>query len=570
MTERSHAAADRLPGDAGGSGRWAWLTAPLASTGVVVAFAFAALALTPSLVPRTIAAQVVVSALSVVIGYTAGAMLARLAEALGADRDRFAALRRQFAPQRTLIAAGAVLLWLAMIASGAVGENARRADWNMAENSVAAQVLLVPLGTIAVLAAWIAAGRSVRALWHRLTRFGGQWLPQFVARLTATVASALVIVLTVNGVLVGSLERVLFRTALAQNAAVADGASAPSSPLLSGSPESAESWESLGRMGRNFVGAAPTAAEIASVTGSSETREPIRAYAGHEQGRSYEQTAARVLAELQRTDGFDREVLLVVFTAGQGWMNPNTPAAVEHFADGDSAVAAMQYSFLPSGAAFIFEQAAADEAAQALWDAVHGHWETLPEADRPRLLVAGESLGASGGLSAFTGPEDLAASTDGAVWSGTPSFSPVWQQVMATRTDGTSLVAPRFPDGSPFAASRTPEELVGLPAWSPDAPEEPVLFLQHPTDPVVWWDGRLAWREPVWLNGARSDTIGVPEDMRWIPLVTFWQVALDMPWSTLTPDGVGHAYDAELVTAWGKVLGADAATIAAVDAAIRG
>jgi uncharacterized membrane protein len=543
---------------------------PLPATGVVTAFVFAALALTPSLVPRTPAAQIVVSAVSAVIGFTAGAALERVVVALGADPAAFAALRRRFAPQRRLISAGAVVLWIAMIAVGAVAEDARRAEWNMPLLGGPAQVVLVPLGTVAVLAAWIVAGRALREAWRLLTRFGGRWLPRLVSRLAAAVVVALVVLLTINGVLVGGVESALQHRAVVRNAAVAEGASAPASPLLSGGPGSPESWESLGRMGRAFVGSASTAEEIAAATGAPDAQDPVRVYVGHDRGRAVEETARRVVDELDRTGAWDREVLLVVFTAGQGWLNPNTPAAVEHFAGGDSAVAAMQYSFLPSGGAFVFEQDAAEEAAQALWDAVHGRWQTLPEGERPRLLVAGESLGASGGLSAFSGPADLAASTDGAVWSGTPRFSPVWQQVMATRTAGSTVVAPAFPAGSAFAAPRTPAEVAALPRWEPTDREEPVLLLQHPTDPVVWWDGRLAWREPEWLDGARADATGVPEDMLWIPGVTFWQVVLDMPWSTLTPDGVGHAYDDELVTAWGKVLGADDEEIAAVRAALRG
>jgi uncharacterized membrane protein len=42
--------------------------------------------------------------------------------------------------------------------------------------------------------------------------------------------------------------------------------------------------------------------------------------------------------------------------------------------------------------------------------------------------------------------------------------------------------------------------------------------------------------------------------MVWIPLVTFWQVAADLPLATGVPAGHGHDYHLDFVDGWAKVL----------------
>ena len=42
--------------------------------------------------------------------------------------------------------------------------------------------------------------------------------------------------------------------------------------------------------------------------------------------------------------------------------------------------------------------------------------------------------------------------------------------------------------------------------------------------------------------------------VRWIPLITFWQVTADLPFATGVPNGHGHVYTGEYVDAWADVL----------------
>jgi uncharacterized membrane protein len=79
-----------------------------------------------------------------------------------------------------------------------------------------------------------------------------------------------------------------------------------------------------------------------------------------------------------------------------------------------------------------------------------------------------------------------------------------------------------------------------------------VLYLQHPSDPIVWWSPRLIWDRPDWL--AEPHGRDVLDAMVWLPLVTFWQVTADLPLATGVPDGHGHTYTREFVDSWATVL----------------
>jgi uncharacterized membrane protein len=87
--------------------------------------------------------------------------------------------------------------------------------------------------------------------------------------------------------------------------------------------------------------------------------------------------------------------------------------------------------------------------------------------------------------------------------------------------------------------------------------EEPrFVFLQHPSDPVVWWGPTLLGAEPDWLREPLGRDVN--PDVTWIPFVTFWQLTTDMAVGLNPPYGYGHRYGPEMVRAWGAVLGDEA------------
>jgi uncharacterized membrane protein len=127
-------------------------------------------------------------------------------------------------------------------------------------------------------------------------------------------------------------------------------------PEYSGSPESLVEWVDLGFQGRTFTGAATTLDDIAAYHGSSDGVEiPIRVYAGLKSAENTQERALLIVDELDRTNAQDREVLMLVATTGTGWVDPLAAAALEYMYRGDTAIAAMQYSFLPSWISFILD-----------------------------------------------------------------------------------------------------------------------------------------------------------------------------------------------------------------------
>ena len=128
-----------------------------------------------------------------------------------------------------------------------------------------------------------------------------------------------------------------------------------------------------------------------------------------------------MLAELKRTNAFDRQVLGVATSTGAGWLDPWQSGSLEYLYGGDSALASMQYSYFPSWISFLIDRPKALEAGRELFNTVYDYWKSLPADHRPKLVVFGESLGAFGGNAAFTDIDDLLARTDGALFTGPPT-----------------------------------------------------------------------------------------------------------------------------------------------------
>jgi len=76
------------------------------------------------------------------------------------------------------------------------------------------------------------------------------------------------------------------------------------------------------------------------------------------------------VAELERTGGFDRSVLVVATSTGTGWIDPDAAEALEMLHHGDTAIASIQYSFLPSWISFLIDLGLASEAGSELRNAV--------------------------------------------------------------------------------------------------------------------------------------------------------------------------------------------------------
>ena len=256
------------------------------------------------------------------------------------------------------------------------------------------------------------------------------------------------------------------------------------------------------------------------------------------------------MQDLERAGGFDRAYLMVATTTGSGWVSPGGADTFEYMAGGDSAIVAIQYSYLPSWISYLVDQAEARDAGRALFDAVYERWIQLPVDQRPKLIIFGESLGTFGGEAAFSGEQDLANRTSGALLTGPPNFNVLYREFVDGRDSGSTEVEPVFRDGRIVRFDSTPDGVI-QPAAAPWTGTR-VLYVQHPSDPIVWWSPSLILNKPDWLSEPRGRD--VLSEMRWIPFVTFWQVTADLPLAAAVPAGHGHLYTTEYVDAWAQVL----------------
>lgn len=526
----------------------------LSRTGLFFAASYFLISMSPSLLPRTWYYQGMVSGLCAAAGYALGVLVFSAAHHLA----RFVGLRVFLSEQaarwlRVAVPVVVVLAVLAVTVSNVRSQARTAAVVHLEPLSPGGWAGALALATVMAVAL-IGLARGLRALRRGLADVVGHVLPK-------TVATAVAVVMVITG-LAWVSDSVIFRRAMQAFAASAaqvnadnpSDRAAPTSSLLSGGPGSLVPYASLGYEGQMFVTSAPTSAEIGVATGRRAS-EPIRVYAGRPDERSLADVSASVVAELERTGAFQRRVLAVFTTTGTGWVDDYQAQALEYLSNGDSAIAAMQYSYLPSAAQFLTDRETPSEAGKALFDAVYAAWSRQPAGERPLLVVGGESLGSYGGQAAFADADDMMARAQGGVWAGTPSFTPLWSSLTSSRNPGSPEIAPVVDDGRHirFATSGTQltTDYYGRPYGTWDFPR--FVYAQHPSDPVVWWNPDLLGAQPDWLREPRGHDVN--PDVTWIPFATFWQLTSDMPVAHDTPDGFGHRYGVELVPAWGAVLG---------------
>lgn len=345
------------------------------------------------------------------------------------------------------------------------------------------------------------------------------------------------------------------RHARKMNNRTAKGIVQPQAPERSGSPQSRSSWRAVGGQGRVFLGRGPSRADIEAVTGCS-AMEPIRVYAGMpEEGQSLQSTADLVVEELHRTGAFDRSVILIATSTGSGWVDEWQVQPVEYLTRGNCATASMQYSFVPSSINFLTDLDVSEEAAVILFETIRRAVDEIPEDRRPALFVCGESLGAYASQHVFSGIVDVLSRTDGALWVGTPAFTPMHAELTAIRHRGSPEVAPVVANGRHVRFVNVPENL-----WSDVYGRElgdwnfpRVVYAQHPSDPVVWWNSELVWHKPDWISEKVDGDVSLR--MQYTRGATYIQVLVDMPVAGTAPGGHGHTYHEELIPLWEAILG---------------
>ncbi len=533
--------------------QWAWGLLRLDFVGIVGAALFFCLSLTPSLLPRSWEFAGLIGGINAAIGYGLGV-------AIGKAFRHFVLRGRSWWPPTKRM-----LWWLkvgtvvtALIAS--VSMVVPAAAWQRQVSALMgiegpatvgfARTLFV---AVAVGGALVAASRVVIDLIKLVARvLIRRWrINDEVAQFIGTAVVVVLLVTLINGVLYRGFLAGASRVFQPQNTTTREGVVRPLEPERSGSPASFADWDTLGYQGRNFVATGPDADELSRINGTPG-KEPIRVYAGLQTAETDEGRLAVLLSELERTKAFERKALVIVPTTGTGWVNPVAARALELMYNGDTAMVALQYSYLPSWISFLGDQEKSMQSGRMLINAVHERWQKLPPDRRPKLMLYGESLGSMAGQGAFGYLPDVSQmGFDSVLWVGPPQASPLWRALIERRDPGTQEVAPRYDNGRTvrFSQGADAAEI----ARDTAAPWEGtrVLFLQHASDPIVWWSPELTFSRPDWLvePPGRDRTAA----MRWYPFVTFSQVGADIFNAAGVPGGHGHNYGQFVLDGWAAV-----------------
>lgn len=534
--------------------------------GAILALLCYATAWTPSLLPRSWYFQGIIGAVSAVFGYAIGIALGWLIAAT----CEWASLRLALNARalRALRWVGWVYVALTTLAFPLWSLRWQRATARMVDARPPGilEVIGGTLVAIAVFWLFVAMWRGIVKLINVTSRRLTSRIHERTAKITATI---LVFVLIVVGIDQGLVRGVMAAASWGSDlfdSQTPRGVGQPSSPLRSGSPASSITWDSLAREGKVFVSHGPDAARIREVTGRDAT-EPIRVYSSLND-TSMDGAVDRILTELDRTRAWERKAILINTSTGRGNVNEWSTTAFEYLMGGDCAAVSMQYSSMPSAFLLFGHQELPVQASTKLIHAILDRVRQLPTESRPKIYLSAESLGAYGSNEAFDGASDLLAGVDGAMWMGTPAFTRIRSEFTDRRSAGSTPMNPVIDDGRQVRFAGDAAELAtdqfgrALAPW-----EKPrILYLQHPSDPVVWWDTSLLWRNPTWLQEPRQGPAAL---MSWYPFITFWQVTMDMAVSRDVPGGFGHNYHAsDVVPAWAGVLDADPALVGPVTQAV--
>ena len=529
----------------------------LSFLGVIAALAMYAVSVSPSLMARSWAWHAVASGILVACGYVAGVVVQNVAQLVirltGLTISASEPVELGF---RIGIGALFALWWIYAVVQSYRRARKAAALVNMPGETFG-EYLLGTAGAVVV--SWMLL-RIVGALnglcWMLIASLDAHMPRPAAIVVSMVILFAIMFFLTSKVILRGGIG--FFRRKAEQlNMRTARGIYQPFVPERSASPASSVTWESVGGQGRVFLGRGPSRLDIAQVCGGV-AMEPIRVYSGMPTGGSgIEQAAATVVAELHRTGAFDRAVILIAASTGSGWVDEWQVQPLEFLTRGNCATASLQYSYVPSALNWLTGLEPAQEASAALFAAVRAELDLMDEADRPALFVCGESLGAFASQSVFESFEDVLARVDGALWVGTPAFTPMHAALTAARHKGSPEVAPVVHNARRVRFVNEPSDLRTdlygreLGPWG--FPR--VVYAQHPSDPVVWWTNKLIWTQPDWLRERAGRDVSL--NVEFTRFATYIQVLADLPVAGTAPGGHGHTYHEELIPLWRGILGFD-------------
>ena len=523
--------------------------------GVVGALVMYGVSVSPSLLARSwqwhAVASGVLSAVGYIVGLTIQRFYALVVPRLGVEIT---------APQSVSIAFRAVLLlgfflWFLRWLLQSYRERKRANHLVGMRGETLGEYLLGTVCAFILMLALLGVAWGLQWIGRAIVSVLSQWMHMVFALALSLLILVVIVYALTSQVLLKLGINFFTRHARKMNNRTAKGIVQPQVPERSGSPHSRSSWRAVGGQGRVFLGRGPSRADIEAVTGCS-AMEPIRVYAGMpEEGQSLQNAADLVVEELHRTGAFDRAVILIATSTGSGWVDEWQVQPLEYLTRGNCATASMQYSFVPSSINFLTDLDVSEEAAVILFETIRRAVDEIPEDRRPALFVCGESLGAYASQHVFSGIVDVLSRTDGALWVGTPAFTPMHAELTAIRHRGSPEVAPVVANGRHVRFVNVPENLwadvYGRELGDWNYPR--IVYAQHPSDPVVWWNSELVWHKPDWISEKVDGDVS--PHMQYTRGATYIQVLVDMPVAGTAPGGHGHTYHEELIPLWEAILG---------------
>jgi uncharacterized membrane protein len=497
--------------------------------------------LTPSLIPRSAVMQASLGGVVMATGYFISVVL------LGFWR--FLDLPEFKGGLRRIVVSGFFLACFSIFTVALIqlrdSQNELRALMTMMPVDASYELIVVALA-ISFFLVLLLLGRLIVIT----TRFLRNRMPRRLPpRAAATLSLALVAILSWNlgnGVIARGLLNFADQTLREIDSRIDPELPAPKDSLRSGSVRSIIAWESLGAQGRRFIAGGHSAEEISEMSGGVPAKQPVRIYAGLNSAEDIDARADLVLQEMKRVGAFERSVLVVVTPTGTGWIDSAAVDPLEVMHNGDTAIVGMQYSYLMSPLALLVEPDLVPESAATLINRVYNYWHELPADARPRLYLHGLSLGSYGSEKALSPLNMIDDPIHGALWSGPTFGNPIWRDLTWNRNPDSPVWLPRVGDSRTvrFTTQKNALDIPGS-SWS----RMRLVFLQYASDPITFFEPSSALRPSAWMLSERAPD--VLEDLRWYPLITMLQLAVDMLVSAEVPEGFGHVFAAEhYIDAW--------------------
>lgn len=341
----------------------------------------------------------------------------------------------------------------------------------------------------------------------------------------------------------------------------------PTSPFVSAGPRSAMPFDSLGKEGRRFVLMALTAGEITDVMQAPAT-DPVRVVGGYESADDIDERAALTIADMEACGAFDRSLICVGSPTGVGYFNYSLAEALEYLTLGDCAIVVPQYALVPSALA-LQKTREGELLTRAVLAGIRDRIANRPDAERPRVVLAGESLGANIALDTAldaTGAAKLplldALGVRGGLYLGVPFRTKLWQQ---WRKD-------------PDAVDPADELLlVSEPELAPAIDEHTTrhLMVVHDDDPVNKFGYAMVLQPPWWMREPDTRPPRVPRETKFRPITTFVLATVDLLNGMQSRPGtfvrIGHDYRIDLRLGAERAFGltSSPAQAEAIEAALR-